>query len=145
MIKNIKRMALLFVAAATMLNVACSKDDTKKDEPQQDEPKNLVGTSWRFSFEGDFQGMELVMIDELQIYSADSLHRVVYAQMGDRVTDKTTTVHYTWDSTTLTLPDQDISVTYRASDNVFVRSMDDPESAQIMAMIGLDEFLYHQI
>lgn len=140
MIKNIKRMALLFVAAAAMLNVACSKDDTKKDEP-----KNLVGTSWKFYYEGDVQGMELVMSDELQIYSADSLHRVVYFQMGDRVRDQTTTVHYTWDGTTLTLPDQDISVTYRASDNVFVRSMDDPESAQIMAMIGLDEFLYHQL
>jgi hypothetical protein len=36
-------------------------------------------------------------------------------------------------------------VTYRASDNVLVRSMDDPESVQIMTMLGLDEFLYHQL
>ena len=137
MIKNIKRMALLFVAAATMLNVACSKDDN--------DPKNLVGTSWKFYYEGDVAGMELVMSDELQIFSADSLHRVAHYQMGDRVIDNTTTVHYTWDGTTLTLPDLDISVTYRASDNVFVRSTDDPESAEIMAMLGLDEFLYHQL
>lgn len=137
MIKNIKRMALLFVAAAAMLNVACSKDDN--------EPKNLVGTSWKFYYEGDVQGMELVMSDELQIFSADSLNRIVYAQMGDRVTDKTTTVHYTWDGTTLSIPDMDFVVNYRASDNVFVRPTDDPESAQYMAMLGLDEFLYHQL
>lgn len=136
MIKNIKRMALLFVPPAAMLNVACSKDD---------DPKNLVGTSWKFYYEGDVQGMEIVMSDELQIISADSLNRVVHFEMPGNNVDETNTVHYTWDGTTLSIPDMEFAVTYRASDNVFVRSMDDPESAQIMAMLGLNEFLYHQL
>ena len=137
MIKNIKRMALLFVAAAALLNVACKKDDN--------DTKNLVGTSWKFYYEGDVQGMEIVMSDELQIFSADSLNRVVHFEMAGNSRDETNTVHYTWDGTTLSIPDMQFAVTYRASDNVFVRSMDDPESVQIMAMIGLDEFLYHQL
>ena len=137
MIKNIKRMALLFVAAAALLNVACKKDDN--------DTKNLVGTSWKFYYEGDVQGMELVMSDELQIFSADSLNRVVYFEMAGNSRDETNTVHYTWDGTTLSIPDMQFAVTYRASDNVLVRSMDDPESVQIMAMLGLDEFLYHQL
>ena len=137
MIKNIKRMALLFVAAAAMLNVACKKDDN--------DTKNLVGTSWKFYYEGDVQGMELVMSDELQIFSADSLNRVVHFEMAGNSRDETNTVHYTWDGTTLSIPDMQFAVTYRASDNVLVRSMDDPESVQIMAMLGLDEFLYHQL
>lgn len=140
MIKNIKRMALLFVAAAAMLNVACSKDDNENNEA-----KNLVGTSWKFYYEGDVQGMEIVMSDELQIISADSLNRVVHFEMPGNNMDETNTVHYTWDGTTLSIPDMQFAVTYRASDNVFVRSMDDPESAQIMAMLGLNEFLYHQL
>ena len=137
MIKNIKRMALLFVAAAALLNVACKKDDN--------DTKNLVGTSWKFYYEGDVQGMELVMSDELQIFSADSLNRVVHFEMAGNSRDETNTVHYTWDGTTLSIPDMQFAVTYRASDNVLVRSMDDPESVQIMAMLGLDEFLYHQL
>lgn len=140
MIKNIKRMVLLFVAAAAMLNVACSKDDKENNED-----KNLVGTSWKFYYEGDVQGMELVMSDELQIFSADSLNRVVHFEMAGNSRDETNTVHYTWDGTTLSIPDMQFAVTYRASDNVLVRSMDDPESAQIMTMLGLDEFLYHQL
>ena len=137
MIKNIKRMALLFVAAAALLNVACKKDDN--------DTKNLVGTSWKFYYEGDVQGMELVMSDELQIFSADSLNRVVHFEMAGNSRDETNTVHYTWDGTTLSIPDMQFAVTYRASDNVLVRSMDGPESVQIMAMLGLDEFLYHQL
>jgi hypothetical protein len=137
MIKNIKRMALLFVAAAALLNVACKKDDN--------DTKNLVGTSWKFYYEGDVQGMEIVMSDELQIFSADSLNRVVYFEMAGTVADRTNTVHYTWDGTTLSIPDMEFAVTYRASDNVLVRATDDPESVQIMAMLGLDEFLYHQL
>jgi hypothetical protein len=130
-------MALLFVAAAALLNVACKKDDN--------DTKNLVGTSWKFYYEGDVQGMEIVMSDELQIFSADSLNRVVYFEMTGTVVDRTNTVHYTWDGTTLSIPDMQFAVTYRASDNVLVRSTDDPESAQVMAMLGLDEFLYHQL
>ena len=137
MIKNIKRMALLFVAAAAMLNVACKKDDN--------DTKNLVGTSWKFYYEGDVQGVEIVMSDELQIFSADSLNRVVHFEMAGNSRDETNTVHYTWDGTTLSIPDMQFAVTYRASDNVLVRSMDDPESVQAMAMLGLDEFLYHQL
>jgi hypothetical protein len=137
MIKNIKRMALLFVAAAALLNVACKKDDN--------DTKNLVGTSWKFYYEGDVQGMEIVMSDELQIFSADSLNRVVYFEMAGNSRDETNTVHYTWDGTTLSIPDMQFAVTYRASDNVLVRPTDDPESVQIMAMLGLDEFLYHQL
>ena len=137
MIKNIKRMALLFVAAAALLNVACKKDDN--------DTKNLVGTSWKFYYEGDVQGMEIVMSDELQIISADSLNRVVHFEMAGDSMDETNTVHYTWDGTTLSIPDMQFAVTYRASDNVLVRSMDDPESVQIMTMLGLDEFLYHQL
>ena len=140
MIKNIKRMALLFVAAAAMLNVACTKDDKENNEA-----KNLVGTSWKFYYEGDVQGMEIVMSDELQIFSADSLNRVVHFEMAGNSRDKTNTVHYTWDGTTLSIPDMEFAVTYRASDNVLVRSTDDPESVQVMAMLGLDEFLYHQL
>lgn len=137
MIKNIKRMALLFVAAAALLNVACKKDDN--------DTKNLVGTSWKFYYEGDVQGMEIVMSDELQIFSADSLNRVVHFEMAGNSRDETNTVHYTWDGTTLSIPDMQFAVTYRASDNVLVRPTDDPESVQIMAMLGLDEFLYHQL
>ena len=137
MIKNIKRMALLFVAAAALLNVACKKDDN--------DTKNLVGTSWKFYYEGDVQGMEIVMSDELQIFSADSLNRVVYFEMAGNSRDETNTVHYTWDGTTLSIPDMEFAVTYRASDNVLVRPTDDPESVQIMTMLGLDEFLYHQL
>ena len=137
MIKNIKRMALLFVAAAALLNVACKKDDN--------DTKNLVGTSWKFYYEGDVQGMELVMSDELQIFSADSLNRVVHFEMAGNSRDETNTVHYTWDGTTLSIPDMQFAVTYRASDNVLVRSTDDPESVQIMTLLGLDEFLYHQL
>jgi len=137
MIKNIKRMALLFVAAAALLNVACKKDDN--------DTKNLVGTSWKFYYEGDVQGMEIVMSDELQIFSADSLNRVVYFEMAGNSRDETNTVHYTWDGTTLSIPDMQFAVTYRASDNVLVRPTDDPESVQIMTMLGLDEFLYHQL
>ena len=137
MIKNIKRMALLFVAAAALLNVACKKDDN--------DTKNLVGTSWKFYYEGDVQGMELVMSDELQIFSADSLNRVVHFEMAGNSRDETNTVHYTWDGTTLSIPDMQFAVTYRASDNVLVRPTDDPESVQIMTMLGLDEFLYHQL
>ena len=140
MIKNIKRMALLFVAAAAMLNVACSKDDNEKNEA-----KNLVGTSWKFYYEGDVQGMEIVMSDELQIISADSLNRVVHFEMAGNSRDATNTVHYTWDGTTLSIPDMQFAVTYRASDNVLVRSTDDPESVQAMTVLGLDEFLYHQL
>lgn len=140
MIKNIKRMALLFVAAAALLNVACKKDDNENNEA-----KNLVGTSWKFYYEGDVQGMELVMSDELQIISTDSLNRVVHFEMAGNSRDETNTVHYTWDGTTLSIPDMEFVVTYRASDNVLVRSMDDPESVQIMTMLGLDEFLYHQL
>ncbi len=140
MIKNIKRMALLFVAAAAMLNVACTKDDKENNEA-----KNLVGTSWKFYYEGDVQGMEIVMSDELQIISADSLNRVVHFEMAGNSRDETNTVHYTWDGTTLSIPDMGFVVTYRASDNVLVRSTDDPESVQAMAMLGLDEFLYHQL
>lgn len=140
MIKNIKRMALLFVAAAAMLNVACTKDDKENNEA-----KNLVGTSWKFYYEGDVQGMEIVMSDELQIFSADSLNRVVHFEMAGNSRDATNTVHYTWDGTTLSIPDMQFAVTYRASDNVLVRPTDDPESVQIMAMLGLDEFLYHQL
>ena len=140
MIKNIKRMALLFVAAAAMLNVACTKDDKENNEA-----KNLVGTSWKFYYEGDVQGMEIVMSDELQIISADSLNRVVHFEMAGNSRDATNTVHYTWDGTTLSIPDMQFAVTYRASDNVLVRSTDDPESVQAMAMLGLDEFLYHQL
>lgn len=140
MIKNIKRMALLFVAAAAMLNVACTKDDKENNEA-----KNLVGTSWKFYYEGDVQGMEIVMSDELQIFSADSLNRVVHFEMAGNSRDATNTVHYTWDGTTLSIPDMQFAVTYRASDNVLVRSTDDPESVQAMAMLGLDEFLYHQL
>lgn len=140
MIKNIKRMALLFVAAAAMLNVACTKDDKENNED-----KNLVGTSWKFYYEGDVQGMEIVMSDELQIFSADSLNRVVHFEMAGNSRDETNTVHYTWDGTTLSIPDMQFAVTYRASDNVLVRSTDDPESVQAMAMLGLDEFLYHQL
>jgi len=137
MIKNIKRMALLFVAAAALLNVACKKDDN--------DTKNLVGTSWKFYYEGDVQGMEIVMSDELQIFSADSLNRVVHFEMAGNSRDETNTVHYTWDGTTLSIPDMQFAVTYRASDNVLVRPTDDPESVQIMTMLGLDEFLYHQL
>lgn len=137
MIKNIKRMALLFVAAAALLNVACKKDDN--------DTKNLVGTSWKFYYEGDVQGMEIVMSDELQIFSADSLNRVVYFEMAGNSRDETNTVHYTWDGTTLSIPDMQFAVTYRASDNVLVRPTDDPESVQVMTMLGLDEFLYHQL
>lgn len=140
MIKNIKRMALLFVAAAALLNVACKKDDNENNED-----KNLVGTSWKFYYEGDVQGMELVMSDELQIFSADSLNRVVHFEMAGNSRDETNTVHYTWDGTTLSIPDMQFAVTYRASDNVLVRSTDDPESVQAMTMLGLDEFLYHQL
>lgn len=134
MIKNIKRMALLLVAAAAMLNVACSKD----------EPKDLVGTTWKFYYEGDIQGAELVMSDELQIFSADSLCRIVHAEFMGKTTDSTTTTRYTWDGTTLNIPDMDFTLKYRESDNVFIRPTDDPESAQIMAMIGLTEFAYRQ-
>ena len=137
MIKNIKRMALLFVAATALLNVACKKDDN--------DTKNLVGTSWKFYYEGDVQGMEIVMSDELQIISADSLNRVVHFEMAGNSRDETNTVHYTWDGTTLSIPDMQFAVTYRASDNVLVRPTDDPESVQIMTMLGLDEFLYHQL
>ena len=137
MIKNIKRMALLFVAAAALLNVACKKDDN--------DTKNLVGTSWKFYYEGDVQGVEIVMSDELQIFSADSLNRVVHFEMAGNSRDETNTVHYTWDGTTLSIPDMQFAVTYRASDNVLVRPTDDPESVQIMTMLGLDEFLYHQL
>lgn len=140
MIKNIKRMALLFVAAAALLNVACKKDDNENNED-----KNLVGTSWKFYYEGDVQGMEIVMSDELQIFSADSLNRVVHFEMAGNSRDETNTVHYTWDGTTLSIPDMQFAVTYRASDNVLVRSTDDPESVQAMTMLGLDEFLYHQL
>ena len=144
MIKNLKRMALLFVAAATMLNVSCKKEEQEqKPEPETPQIMNIVGTSWKFYYEGDVQGMEIVMSDELQIQSADSLLRIVHAEMGQNI-DQSATVYYTWDGSILSIPSMNLSVTYRESDDVFVRATDDPESVQVMAMLGLEEFLYHR-
>ena len=139
MIKNIKRLALLLVAAAALLNVSCKKED---------EIMKLDGTTWRFYYEGDIAGMELIMNDQIHVLSADSVHRRAYfVFMGDTIADAEETMPYTWDGLTLTLlvdADNTMQLTYRANDNVFFRVPDqnDEETLQIMQMLGLTEFVY---
>lgn len=146
MIKSIKRLALLFVAAATMLNVSCGKDEPEqKPEPETPQIMNLVGTTWKFYYEGDVQGVELTMTDELTIFSADSLNRHVAAVIAGQAREQNSTLHYTWDGTTLALTGTSIVLTYRESDNVFFRAPeDDPEMAQIMNMLGITELVYEK-
>lgn len=146
MIKSIKRLALLFVAAATMLNVSCGKDEPEqKPEPETPQIMNLVGTTWKFYYEGDVQGVGFTMTDELTIFSADSLTRYAAVSMGPNQMDNTITTHYTWDGTRLVLTNPDMALTYRESDNVFYRSSDeDPELGQALAMLGITEMVYEK-
>lgn len=142
MIKNIKRMALLLVAAATLLNISCKKEDATP------EIMNLVGTTWKFHYEGDVQGMEILMDDEIQILTADSVHRAVSMVVGQPM-NMAMDMRYTWDGKTLTLlrnGSDPYVLTYRESDGVFLREMDpnDAESAQMMQMLGITEFVYYK-
>ena len=156
MIKNIKRMALLLVAVAALLNVSCKKDEptTPQDStPQEEEPTppeviDLVGTSWRFYYEGDVQGMEIMMDDNIQIVSADSAYRAVSAVLGPAF-DAEYNLSYTWDGKILTLlreGGKPFVLTYRASEDVFFRAPDpeDTETLVMMQMLGLSEIVYYR-
>lgn len=154
MIKNLKKLALLFVAAATMLTISCSKDDNNTPStpstPENPEPPaimDLVGTSWKFHLEADIQGMELVMDDELNFISADSVHRVTGAVlMGQSAVDENV-VAYLWDGDTLRLSMEEadeVPLIYREKDDVFFRNLDssDPRTQQILQMLGVKELIY---
>lgn len=151
MTKNIRMIVLLVVAAVAMLAVSCNKP---KPEPEP-EIMNVVGTNWKFYFNKlvensgtELDGVELTFIDEVQIFSADSLHRVSSLLMnGEPAGGTDFKAPYTWDGSTLAFTNKSgsdtIKLQYRESEDVFYRSIDlsDPQTAQLAAILGLEEIV----
>lgn len=151
MTKKIKMMVLLVVAAVAMLAVSCNKP---KPEPEP-EIMNVVGTNWKFYFYKlventgtELDGLEITAVEEVRIFSADSLHRVSnYILDGEPAGGTDFKAPYTWDGSTLAFTNKSgsdtIKLQYRESEDVFYRSIDlsDPQTAQLAAILGLEEIV----
>jgi hypothetical protein len=152
MIKNIKVLVLLMVAAVAMFAVSCNKPEPEP-EPQI---MNIVGTSWKFYFNKlventgtELDGIEITLLEEVQVLSADSLHRLSSVMMnGYPAGSSDFNASYTWDGSTLVFTNKSgtdtLKMHYREGEDVFYRELDmsDPQAAQLSAMLGLSELVY---
>lgn len=152
MVKNIKKMVMLMMAAVAMLAVSCNREEP---EPQK---MDIVGTSWKQYYSkvidnpgGNFDGEEIVMFDEFHVFSADSLHRISSMSVGGELVGGTDfNTSYTWDGSTLTYATPSITDTfrlhYRESEDVFYRSLDlnDPQTAYFAAILGINELVFYR-